>query len=144
MSELRIERHYRVSPERLFAFVSRSENLVQWWGPEGTSIAEENLDLTRLGPWSLVLVGPNGNFAMRGVVKSVIPPHAVEFTMNVPGDALTDSTVRFEIASDGKGGSRFSLIQSGITDEMVRMGQHGWASTLARLERLLGVANQAA
>ena len=52
--------------------------------------------------------------------------------MNVPGEDA-DSTVRFEIAADGKGGSRFTLIQSGITDKMVEMGRHGWGSTLARL-----------
>lgn len=144
MSELRIERGYAVTPERLFAFVTETANLLQWWGPEGTSVAEENLDLGRPGPWSLVLVNPNGRFAMRGVVKAVTPPHSVEFTMNVPGDEVNDSTVRFEIAPDGKGGSRFTLIQSGITDEMVEMGKHGWGSTLARLERLMRVANQAA
>ncbi len=143
MSELRIERNYPVTPERLFAFVTETANLLQWWGPEGTSIEEEHLDLTRLGPWSLVLVNPGGRFAMRGVVKSVMPPRAVEFTMNVPGDDV-DSTVRFEIEPDGKGGSRFALIQSGITDQMVEMGKHGWTSTLARLEKLMGVANQAA
>ncbi len=143
MSELRIERNYPVTPERLFAFVTETANLLQWWGPEGTSIEEEHLDLTRLGPWSLVLVNPGGRFAMRGVVKSVMPPRVVEFTMNVPGDDV-DSTVRFEIEPDGKGGSRFALIQSGITDQMVEMGKHGWASTLARLEKLMGVANQAA
>jgi uncharacterized protein YndB with AHSA1/START domain len=144
MSELRIERHYPVAPERLFAFVTQTANLLKWWGPEGTSIEEEHLDLTRLGPWSLVLVNPDGRFAMRGVVKTITPPHAVEFTMNVPGDDVVDSTVRFEIAADGKGGSRFTLIQSGITDEMVAMGQHGWGSTLARLERLMGVRSAAA
>lgn len=69
---------------------------------------------------------------------------AIEFTMNVPGDEVTDSTVRFEIEPDGKGGSRFTLIQSGITDEMVQKGQHGWSSTLGRLERLMGVSSQAA
>jgi uncharacterized protein YndB with AHSA1/START domain len=145
MSELRIERSYPVSPERLFAFVTETKNLLLWWGPEGTSIGEEKLDLTRPGPWSLVLINPGGGrFAMRGTVRSVTPPRAVEFTMNVPGDDATDSTVRFEIEPDGKGGSRFALIQSGITDEMVEMGKHGWRSTLTRLEKLMGVANQAA
>ena len=80
---------------------------------------------------------------MRGVVKLVTPPNAVEFTMNVPGEDV-DSTVRFEIASDGKGGSRFTLVQSGISDEMVEMGKHGWASTLGRLEKLIGVGAKAA
>ncbi len=142
MSELRIERVYAIAPEDLFAYVTEPENLVKWWGPEGMGLAEVMLDLRRTGPWSLVLVGPDGGrFAMHGTVKSVTPPRAVEFTMNVPGEAdLGLSTVRFEIAPEGKGASRFTLIQSGITDEMVAMGQRGWGSTLARLEKLMGVS----
>ena len=143
MSELRIERTYPVTPERLFAFVTQRQNLLKWWGPEGTSVGEDDLDLSRTGPWSLVLVGPKGRFAMRGTVTAVTPPHAVEFTMNVPGVDADESTVRFEIAPDGTG-ARLTLIQSGITDEMVEMGKHGWGSTLARLEQLLGETDRAA
>lgn len=63
--------------------------------------------------------------------------------MNVPGEDV-ESTVRFEIAADGVGGSHFTLIQSGISDRMVEMSRHGWSSTLARLEKLMGVTSKAA
>lgn len=76
---------------------------------------------------------------MRGTVKSVSPPDSVEFTMNVPEKDATDSMVRFDIRSDGKGGSVFTLTQSGISDQMVAMGKSGWASTLERLEKVLGL-----
>jgi uncharacterized protein YndB with AHSA1/START domain len=90
MSELRLERHYPVTPEHLFAFVTEPTNLVQWWGPEGTAIETQDLDLGRTGPWSLTFLNPGGGtFAMRGNVLAVIPPHAVEFTMNVPGSTPT-------------------------------------------------------
>ena len=74
MSELRIERNYPIAPERLFAYVTKAENLLKWWGPEGTTATEANLDLTRPGPWSLVLNTPRGPFEMHGEVKNVIPP----------------------------------------------------------------------
>jgi uncharacterized protein YndB with AHSA1/START domain len=143
MSELRIERHYPIAPAQLFAYVTEAENLLQWWGPEGTTATEANLDLTRPGPWSLVLNSPRGPFEMRGVVTAVTPPTAVEFTMNVPGEEV-DSVVRFEIASDGAGGSRLTLIQSGISEEIVEMGKHGWGSTLARLDKLIRGTEKAA
>jgi uncharacterized protein YndB with AHSA1/START domain len=143
VSELRIERDYPIAPAQLFAYVTEAANLIKWWGPEGTTAIEANLDLTRPGPWSLVLDSPRGRFEMRGVVREIVPPQVVEFTMNVPGEEV-DSTVRFEIASDGKGGSRLTLIQSGITDEMVEMGKHGWGSTLGRLEKLIGITHKAA
>jgi uncharacterized protein YndB with AHSA1/START domain len=143
VSELRIERNYPVTPELLFAYVTEAENLLKWWGPEGTTATEASLDFTRPGRWSLVLNTPRGPFEMRGEVKNVSPPHLVEFTMNVPGEDV-ESTVRFEIAADGVGGSHFALIQLGISDKMAEMGRHGWGSTLARLEKLIGVTSRAA
>lgn len=71
MSELRIERDYPISPERLFAYVTEGENLLKWWGPEGTTATDANLDFTRPGSWSLVLSTPRGSFEMRGEVKNV-------------------------------------------------------------------------
>ena len=82
---------------------------------------------------------------MHGEVREVIWPRAVEFTMNVPGeDEYAFSTVRFEIAPDGKGGSRFTLAQSGVADEMAEMGKRGWGMTLSRLERTMGGAGSPA
>jgi uncharacterized protein YndB with AHSA1/START domain len=137
VSELRIERSYPIAPEKLFAYLTMAENLLKWWGPEGTTVTQASLDFTRPGAWSLILSSPRGAFEMRGVVKNVTPHRLVEFTMNVPAKDAPDSTVRFEIEPDGTGGSRLTLIQSGITDEMAEMGKHGWGSTLDRLEKLL-------
>jgi uncharacterized protein YndB with AHSA1/START domain len=141
MSELRIERIYPIPPAQLFAYVTETDNLLKWWGPEGTTASGVNLTLTRLGPWSLMLESPRGPFEMRGSVTAVKPPHFVEFTMNVPREEV-DSTVRFEIEPDGEHGSRFTLIQSNITDAMVEMGKNGWGSTLGRLEKLIGSTTQ--
>jgi uncharacterized protein YndB with AHSA1/START domain len=139
MSELTIERVYPIEAGRLFAFVTEADNLLKWWGPEGAVATEVQLDLTRPGPWALVLDTPRGPYAMRGTVKSVSPPHSVEFTMNVPEKDAPDSIVRFAIRPDGKGGSVFTLTQSGISEQMVAMGKSGWASTLGRLEKALAL-----
>lgn len=139
MSELKIERSYDIEPSKLFAFVTEADNLLKWWGPDGAAATEVQLDLTRPGPWALVLDTPRGPYAMRGVVRSVTPPSSVEFTMNVPEKDAPDSTVRFDIRPDGKGGSVFTLTQSGISEQMVAMGKSGWASTLARLEKAFGL-----
>jgi uncharacterized protein YndB with AHSA1/START domain len=142
VSELRIERVYPIAPERLFDYVTKAENVVRWWGPEGVTPTDVNLDLTHTGAWTFAMTGPNGTFEMCGVVQEVNPPRAVQFTMNTPGETGADSIVRFEIAPEGSG-SRFTLIQCGITDEMVAMGKRGWGMTLARLEKLMGVGNTA-
>jgi len=143
MSVLRIERAYAIDPTEMFAFVTQAENLLKWWGPEGAAAREVRLDLTRPGPWALVLDTPRGPFEMKGTVTAVSPPHSVEFTMNVPGRDAPDSAVRFEIAANGQGGTTFTLTQSGITDEMVEMGKQGWGSTLDRLEKALDLRRAA-
>lgn len=140
MSELKIERAYPIDPEDLFAFVTEADSLLKWWGPEGAAATEVQLDLSRPGPWALVLDTPRGPYAMRGTVRAVTPPTSVEFTMNVPEKDAPDSTVRFDIRPDGKGGSIFTLTQSGISEQMVMMGKSGWGSTLARLESALALA----
>ena len=139
MSELRIERAYPIEPVKLFACVTEADNLLKWWGPEGAAATEVQLDLTRPGPWALVLDTPRGPYAMRVTVRSVSAPHSVEFTMNVPEKDAPDSLVRFDIEPDGKGGSILTLTQSGISEQMVLMGMSGWGSTLARLEKALGL-----
>ena len=65
MSELRIQRAYDIDPARLFAFVTEAENLIKWWGPEGAAASEVKLDLTRPGPWALVLETPRGPFEIQ-------------------------------------------------------------------------------
>ena len=137
MSELKIERVYPVGPMELFAYIADPEKLVKWWGPDGATVLNANLDFARTGPWSLTLQTPRGAFEMGGTVKNVAPPRFVEFSMNVPGQDGPDSLVRFEVAPEGNGGSRLILIQSGITDAMVEMGKRGWGSTLDRLGKTI-------
>lgn len=139
MSELKIERAYDIAPQELFAFITEADNLLKWWGPEGANATQVQLDLTRPGPWALVLDTPRGPYAMRGIVKSVSPPNSVEFTMNVPEKDAPDSNVRFDVRPNGKGGSIFTLTQTGISEQMVAMGKSGWVSTLARLEKTFGL-----
>lgn len=143
MSELKIERRYPVEASKLFAFLTEAKYLVQWWGPDGATVTAAKLDLTRTGPWSITIETPRGPFEMTGEVLNVTPDSLVEFTMDVPGQHAPDSSVRFEIAPDGGRHSRLTLVQRGITDEMVEMGKHGWGGTLMRLERIMGVVGAA-
>lgn len=147
MKELRIERIFGAAPETVFSYVTEMENLIKWWGPEGTGIAEHNLDLTSVGPWFFVIIDPSGgHHRVTGEVLKVDPPRSVEFTLVVPdgdGPPQIDSTVRFEVSSNGTGGTNFVLIQTGISaEEIIRGSTQGWVSTLGRLEKLLNELQQ--
>jgi len=141
MSELRIERTFAADPETVFAFVTRTEHLLKWWGPEGMSVPEHDLDLSRPGPWSSVMVSSEGNrYKVTGEVISVDPPKSVEFTWGWHDDDDQrghDSKVRFEISSDGNGGTNFLLIHSRLADDdSAKNHNMGWTSSLVKLEKL--------
>jgi uncharacterized protein YndB with AHSA1/START domain len=142
MAELRLERRFDASPDRLFAFVTQAEGLLQWWVPDGTEVGEQALDLTRPGPWRLVLTSPgHGETVMSGSVLAIDPPRSIELTFDVAygGGPAMPSTVRFELAPDGAG-TRLTVVQSGISEDMVMMGMtRGWPTTLDRLERALAM-----
>ena len=141
MSDLKLERHFAADPDTVFAFITQTQHLVKWWGPEGMTLPEKQLDLTQPGHWSSVMMNAEGKrFKVTGEVTSVDPPHAVELTWawHDENDARGhESTVRFEIKPDGKGGTLFTLIHSGLADEDSAKGHEaGWVSTLRKLERL--------
>ena len=138
-----MEREFVADPELVFAFVTEPENLLKWWGHEGTTITEHQLDFSKKGAWSSVTMNAEGGIhKVTGEVIAVDPPRAVEFTWawhdenDVRGH---NSTVRFEVDSNGSGGARLTMIHSGLADEdSVANHQIGWTSTFTKLERIAG------
>lgn len=143
MSELRIERTFPAAPETVFDYLTNTEYLLQWWGPEGISASEHDLDFSRPGPWNSTITNAEGaNYKVSGEVVTLDAPHAVEFTWawHDENDARGhESRVRFEVAPDGNGGSTFTMIHSGLADEESAASHDGgWTSSFVKLGRLLG------
>ncbi len=141
MSKLRIEREFAAPPQKVFDFVTRPENLMQWWGPEDCSLPQAQLDFTRPGPWMSVMHGKtSGNsYKVSGVVLKVEKPHSVELTWawHDENDARGhESRVRFDIRAKGTG-SVFTLVHSGLaTEESVQRHNLGWISSIRKLENI--------
>jgi len=140
MSVLKIERSFAVAPEKVFAFVTRTDHLLKWWGPEGVGMKEHNLDLSRPGPWSSTLVNSKGDLhKMSGEVVAVDPPNTVEFTWGWHDDKDQrghESRVRFDIRREDDGSTLFLLTHSGLTDEEAAANHcKGWTSALRKLEQ---------
>lgn len=142
MSVLKIERTFPVQREKVFAFLTRPENLLKWWGPEGMNVRDHTLDLSKLGAWSSDMVNAQGGrHKASGVVVAVDPPKSVEFTWGWHDDNDErgyESVVRFELEPSSAGGTHFVLIHSGLTNEESAANHgRGWASSLKKLERLV-------
>lgn len=140
MTNLVLTRHFPVSPEKVFEFVTNPEHLLKWWGPEGMFVPEGDLDLSRLGPWSSVMENKDGGrYKVTGEVIGINPPQSVEFTWAWHDDQDvrgTESVVKFNVELNSEGGSTFTLTQIFPTEEDVGNHDIGWTSSLRKLEAL--------
>lgn len=139
---LEMIRIFAAPQERVFRHLTQTEFLLDWWGPEGTRIADHQLSFAQPGPWSATMIGPEGHGAtVGGEVRVVEPPHLVELTLSFAMEDDTrgpESVIRFALATTEDGGTRLRLTQSGLDPEHIAdMRDKGWNSALARLERLV-------
>jgi len=141
MTTLVIERILPASIEKVFDFVTKEENLLKWWGPEGMSLPERQLDFSKTGPWSSVMQSSEGNrFKVSGHVTTVSPVDRVAFTWawhdenDVPGD---ESQVIINLVAIGENQTKLTLGHYGLgDDEIAKNHEMGWTSSLRKLERM--------
>ena len=140
MAELTLKRTFAHPPEAVFAFVTQTENLLKWWGPEGMHVPEHDLDLSRTGPWMSVMQNAEGQrYKVSGQVTSVDAPNSVGFTWawhDENDQRGAESHVMFELASDGNGGTTFTLHHRNLPDDAADNHELGWTSSLRKLEAL--------
>lgn len=143
MTDLTIEKPVGLAPERAFQLISAPEFIPSWWGPEGITLGEYDLDFTHTGPWSSVMIEPeNGWHRVSGEVLSVSAGQAVELSWawhdRQTGERGHDSRVRLAVRPDGQGGSILTLQQTGLADaESARLHHEGWSSSLDRIDALV-------
>lgn len=145
MAMLTMQRVFDAPPAKVFEFLTQSENLLNWWGPEGTVIRDHNLDFSKVGPWFAVMIGPEGGAAkVGGQVLEVNAPHAIELTLSfVMEDGHgPESTIRFEVSASDAGGTHLMLTQTGLDPAHIDdMMNKGWNAALLRLENLVTKKN---
>ncbi|MBY6056987.1 SRPBCC family protein [Leisingera daeponensis] len=145
MSDLQLKRIFPVTPEKLFAWVTTPDKLLKWWGPEGVTIPEHDLDLSRTGPWYSVMQNSDGQrFHVSGQVTHVDAPKSVGFTWawhEEDGSRGAESHVTFTIAAVGDGALLLVDHRDLGDDSIAARHEEGWTSTLRKLEALLGAAS---
>lgn len=140
MTDLRLEREFSVTPERLYVWLTDPDKLLQWWGPEGVTIPERVLDFRQTGPWYSVMLGDESGrrFKVSGQVTHVDPNESVGFTWGWHDDDDNrgpESHVTFTIV-EAASGSRLIIDHRDLTDDEQGAGhERGWLSTLAKLEK---------
>ena len=140
MADLILERKLGAPIDRVFQFVTQPENLTQWWGPEGMTVPEGNLDFSRLGPWDSVMMDSEGQkYKVSGTVTAINAPTLVSFTWawhDENDQRGHESRVTIELIEQS-GGTLFRLTHAGLADEeSSKNHEQGWNSTLNKLERM--------
>ncbi len=141
--ELEFVRDYNVTLERLWAAVTQPAEVIKWFGPTESRVESADMNFSRLGPWSVVMVGLESGktFKNTGVVTHYRPPEggsegSVGFTWAWHDDDDVrgpDSHVIFEVSQHGET-ARFRLIHRTLPNEAYAQ-QHnkGWLSCIERL-----------
>ncbi len=147
MPDLKIERALDAPIERVFAYMTEPENLLKWWGPQGMSIAENALDLSRNGAWFSVMQNAEGQrYKVSGEVLQVQPHERVVFTWgwHDENDKRGEETeVEFVLRAIDENKTQLTLNHRGFAHEDgVSNHNQGWTSSLIKLEEWASGSNQ--
>ncbi len=145
MSQLVLERQLPASIEQVFEFVTKRDNLLKWWGPEGMTLPDEELDFTRLGPWHSVMMNADGKrFKVSGQVTSVDAPKRVAFTWawhDEQDQRGHESHVMLDLSAHADQQTMLVLTHTQLPDDESRENHNmGWTSSFKKLERHFGLA----
>ncbi|MEM8776091.1 MAG: SRPBCC domain-containing protein [Pseudomonadota bacterium] len=142
MTDIRIEREFAVTPDRLFKAITERAEVVQWWGPEGFQVTSDSLKLTKTGPWFAGMISPEGNkYKVSGQVTHVDSPRSIGFTWGWH-DAETDergaeSHVTMTVVETALG-ARLIIEHRDLSDQDAAAGhESGWTSSLRSLAKFL-------
>jgi uncharacterized protein YndB with AHSA1/START domain len=126
--------------ERVFAALTRPEDLARWWGPRGFTTPEIELDLRVGGRYRFTMQPPDGErFHLSGEFLEVDPPERLTYTFRwdepAPGDRETVVTLSLGAAG---GGTELALWQGEFaTEQRLALHQGGWTDSLDKLSAML-------
>ena len=135
---LRIERVFAATPRQLFDAWTKADQLVRWWGPEGTTVPRHDFDVRKGGHWQTTMRKQTGEeFTVSGVYRVIEPPNRLVFTWAWHNDGKrgheTEVALDFEAVD---GGTRMVLMQKTFqTSESRDQHRMGWTSSLNDLAR---------
>ena len=137
-----VERIFKAPPERVFRAWSDHKVLVKWWGTDDYQAPDPQIDFRVGGAWRSAMVGPNGEaHTVSGVYREIEPPKRLVMTWGwEQADGSRGHETVVEVSFEpAPGGTRVRLVQSLFETPKSRDGHDfGWASSFARLDRVLG------
>ena len=133
-------KHFKASPERVFAAFTDKALMQSWYGPETMTAPHCEVDARVGGQYRVEMHRPNGGVSVvTGEFKEIVPHERLVFSwgwLNGAGrNPETTVTLTFKPAD---GGTELTLVQTGFLQEVFRAGHRdGWTSSWNALEAAL-------
>jgi uncharacterized protein YndB with AHSA1/START domain len=137
---LQLRRLLPAPPERVFAALTRPDDLARWWGPRLFTTPEIELDLRVGGRYRFTMQPPEGErFHVSGEFLQVDPPSALAFTFRWDEPTPDDRETVVELTVDEFGPAALLSLWQGefATGERLVLHRHGWTDSLDKLSVLL-------
>lgn len=134
-----VERMVKAPPADVFRAWTDPATLALWWGPEGVTTPDCQMDVWPGGAWRTRMAAPDGDRIVSGIYREIVPPKRLVFTwgwqqQDGSRGHETEVTVTFQPVA---GGTRMRLVQSlFLTEEHRDAHNMGWSSSFNDLERL--------
>jgi uncharacterized protein YndB with AHSA1/START domain len=134
-------RRIKASPARIWAAITRPEQMLQWWGPDAGPTLKAEADVRPGGRFSVVFRLLNGDeHNPTGVYREVVSEKKLVFTWEWPEMPERESLVTF-LLEPFDGGVELTLIHEQLPDEEAREShEKGWSGLLDKLLVFLGDA----
>lgn len=128
----------KATAERIFAALTRPEELLQWWGAEGKfQIVSAECDLQPGGMWRMRVAGtcrPDASFStVHGEYRIIDPPRLLTYTWIRENEGYPETLVRWDL-EENDGYTTVRVTHSGLVSEGLRARNNGWPLILELLE----------
>jgi uncharacterized protein YndB with AHSA1/START domain len=127
-----VRRRINATPEALFAAWTQPALLVQWWGPQGVSCPEAEIDLRVGGAYRIANRFPDGTVVwIGGAFELIEPPRRLTYTWKLEGSGA-DLAERVSVCFEELGSATEVIVtHERISDEAARRShERGWLGCL--------------
>jgi uncharacterized protein YndB with AHSA1/START domain len=125
--------------ERIFSALTESAELARWWGPQGFTMPEIDLDLRVGGGYRFTMQQPGGDrFHLAGTFLEIEPPRRLVYTFGYeepdPDDRQTVVALSLEKVGHA---TALSLSQGEFaTEARLELHRSGWTDSFEKLRAL--------
>lgn len=135
-----LERTFAASPAKVWRAWTEPSSVTRWWGPEGYSTTDIQIDLRVGGRWANTMVAADGKrYPSTGEFREIVPSERLVMFDEGKGEPMNGHATKIEITLEPAGSGTKMHVVHGVfkTVEMRDECKTGWCSSFDRLERLL-------